>query len=177
MHQPSDVPSAYRPRHSAAVRVGGQAAGAHGRASHRRVDASAKPASAAGHPQGSGPASDMQWRAPTGRPTAPSRGRCRRCHGVPTTSRRGAGCMALAHEPACGGFPECLYSGAVVSVSVGDRTLVPGAHARLSDRAVTRADGSAVAERDGTLSYGGLADPQDHHGWSRLSPWAWRRGV
>jgi hypothetical protein len=38
--------------------------------------------------------------------------------------------MALAHESACGGFPECLYGGAVVSVSVGDSTAFPGAQAR-----------------------------------------------
>ena len=28
--------------------------------------------------------------------------------------------MALAHERACGRFPECLYSGAVVSVPRGE---------------------------------------------------------
>jgi hypothetical protein len=63
--------------------------------------------------------------------------------------------MALAHELACGSFPECLDSGAVGSVPVGHRTLCPGAQTRMSDGAVTLAAGAAAAERHGALSPGG----------------------
>jgi Flp pilus assembly secretin CpaC len=85
--------------------------------------------------------------------------------------------MALAHEPARSGFSQCLSGGAVVAVSVGTRTLVPGAQARRSDCAVTLADGSAVAERHGALSHGGLANPQHHQGGSHRSRWALRPRV
>jgi hypothetical protein len=77
--------------------------------------------------------------------------------------------MALAHEVARGGCPQGLSGAAVVSVSVGERTVVPGAHARVSARAVTRADGAAVAERHRARSHGRVAAPQDHDGGPRLS--------
>jgi hypothetical protein len=60
--------------------------------------------------------------------------------------------MAVAHASACGGLPECLYGGAVVSMSVGDYTLFSRAQARMSDRAMTRAYGAAVAKRHGEFS-------------------------
>jgi hypothetical protein len=70
--------------------------------------------------------------------------------------------MALAHEPARGGLPEGLYGGAMGSLVVGERAVFPGAQARGAERAVTLADGSAIAERRGALPHCGVADAQDH---------------
>ena len=93
---------------------------------------------------------------------------CHPSRSWPSMPRRPDG-VAFAHESACGGFPECLYGGAVVSMSGGDSTLFSSAQARMSDRALTRADGAAMAQRHGALSHGGLAHPQYNHGWARLS--------
>jgi hypothetical protein len=77
--------------------------------------------------------------------------------------------MAMTHESARGRCPQCLSRGAVVAGSGGHRMVVPGAQARVSDRAGALATGAAITERRGHVLDHRPADPPYHHGWPGLS--------
>jgi len=108
VHYPSEVPSAYRQRSRAAVRVGRQAEGVHGRPPRRvPLKIAVKRVTCKGARRPGGRFPPVEVVAVYAKECRPPRG-------------RGAGCMALAHEPTAGGFPECLPScGRILAHAVG----------------------------------------------------------
>jgi len=91
------------------------------------------------------------------------------CPGAPPTSGRGPGCVVPAHASARHGCAAGGPGGAVVSLSVGSRTLVPGAPARGADGAVARADGAARTACPSDVQERGLASPPHAPGGPGLS--------